>query len=46
MATMRDDEQQKLEPHAGRKTTFGVTAIILITAAIIVIGGILAIWVL
>lgn len=39
------DEQPELESHAGAKTAFGVSAIVAITAAVIVIGAILAIWV-
>jgi hypothetical protein len=44
MRRMRD-ERPELEPHAGAKTTLGVSAVIAITTAIIVIGAIIAIWV-
>jgi hypothetical protein len=37
-----DDETDE---HIGRKVTFGVTGMVLLTAAVIIIGGILAIWV-
>lgn len=44
MDKMRNLDTEQIDPHAGRKTTFGVTAIVLLTAAIIVIGAIIAIW--
>ncbi len=40
------NEQPELESHAAAKTVFGVSAVVAITVAVIVIGAIIAIWVL
>ena len=39
-------EQPETQPRGGAKAGLGITAVVLITGVIIIIGGILAIWVL
>lgn len=38
-------EQPEIDPRAGTKTMLGMSAVVAITAAIIIIGAILWIWV-